>query len=162
MSAVKNFLIEYLESGGKFCYKDHAEIPSFMVNLIEDHCDGSYKKIPLEVINGFLNDFMEDLMEEKQIVNGVDIEARRNQFLGYLREGTVTVGFTKQNGEDRRMNCTLINIPTEKQPKGEAPERKGTSLAVFDVDKQDWRSFNLENVFELKVGDEYIFQTVGK
>lgn len=103
-------------------------------------------------------------MSEMQanIVNGVDVDSRRQQFLKYLREGTITVGFTKQNGEDRRMNCTLINIPADKQPKGDAPERKGTSLAVFDVDKQDWRSFNLENVFELKVNDNYIFQTVGK
>lgn len=90
------------------------------------------------------------------------VEDRREQFQKYLREGIVMVGFTKKDGEDRRMNCTLTDIPVDKQPKGETPERKGTSLAVFDVDKQDWRSFNLENVFELKVGDNYIFQTVGK
>ena len=99
---------------------------------------------------------------QANIVNGVDVDSRRQQFLKYLREGNIMVGFTKKDGETRRMNCTLINIPTDKQPKGEAPERKGTSLAVFDVDKQDWRSFNLENVFELKVGNDYIFQTVGK
>lgn len=99
---------------------------------------------------------------QANIINGVDVDSRRQQFLQYLREGTITVGFTKKDGEDRRMNCTLINIPADKQPKGDAPERKGTSLAVFDVDKQDWRSFNLENVFELKVNDNYIFQTVGK
>lgn len=92
----------------------------------------------------------------------VDVEARREQFTKYLREGVVTVGFTKKDGEDRKMNCTLANIPADKQPKGEAPERKGSSIAVFDVDKQDWRSFNVENVFELKVGDNYIFGTVAK
>ena len=104
------------------------------------------------------------MMSEMQanIINGIDVDSRRQQFLQYLREGTITVGFTKKDGEDRRMNCTLINIPTDKQPKGDAPERKGTSLAVFDVDKQDWRSFNLENVFELIVNGNPIFQTVGK
>lgn len=96
------------------------------------------------------------------LVNGVDVDGRREQITKYLREGVVTVGFTKKNGEDRKMNCTLMAIPTEKQPKGETPERKGTSLAAFDIDKQEWRSFNLENVFELKVGNDYIFQTVGK
>lgn len=92
----------------------------------------------------------------------IDVEGRREQFTKYLREGVITVGFTKKDGEDRRMNCTLINIPADKQPKGDAPERKGTSIAVFDVDKQDWRSFNLENVFELTVGDQFIFGTAGK
>lgn len=162
MSAIKTFVIEYMEMGGKFRYESYEDIPRSIVDLIEDHCDGKYTKVPLNIINGFLNDFMDDLMEEKQVVNGVDIGARRTQLLGYLREGVVTVGFTKKNGEDRRMTCTLTGIPEDKQPKGEAPTRSGTSLAVFDVDKQDWRSFNLENVFELKVGDNYIFQTVGK
>lgn len=91
-----------------------------------------------------------------------DVEGRREQFTKYLREGVITVGFTKKNGEDRVINCTLINIPADKQPKGEAPERKGTSLAVFDVDKQDWRAFNLENVYSLEVNGETIFGTVGK
>lgn len=101
------------------------------------------------------------MMNELQITD-VDIESRRVQFLKYLHEGIINVGFTKKNGEDRRMSCTLKDIPIDKQPKREAPERKGTSIAVFDVDKQDWRSFNLENVFELKVDNNYIFQTVGK
>ena len=92
----------------------------------------------------------------------IDVEGRREQFTKYLREGVITVGFTKKNGEDRRMRCTLRDIPTDKQPKGEAPERKGTSLAVFDVDAQDWRSFNLENVFALEANGEFIFGTVGK
>ena len=92
----------------------------------------------------------------------IDVEGRREQFTKYLREGVIRVGFTKKNGEDRVINCTLINIPADKQPKGEAPERKGTSLAVFDVDKQDWRSFNLENVYALEANGEFIFGTVGK
>ena len=92
----------------------------------------------------------------------IDVEGRREQFTKYLREGVIKVGFTKKNGEDRVINCTLINIPADKQPKGEAPERKGTSLAVFDVDKQDWRSFNLENVYALEANGETIFGTVGK
>lgn len=92
----------------------------------------------------------------------IDVEGRREQFTKYLREGVVSVGFTKKNGEDRVMRCTLKDIPADKQPKGEAPERKGTSLAVFDVDRQDWRSFNLENVFALEANGETIFGTVGK
>jgi len=161
MSDVKTYLMEYLSMGGKFNYKKHKEIPKVLIKVIEDY-GIDYTDVPVGIINDILNDIMEDIMTEQNLVNGVDVDGRREQITQYLREGTITVGFTKKDGEDRRMNCTLVNIPSDMQPKGETPERKGTALAVFDVDKQGWRSFNLENVFELKVGDNYIFQTVGK
>ena len=96
------------------------------------------------------------------LVNGVGVDDLREQITQYLREGIVTVGFTKKNGETRLMNCTLKSIPADKQPKGDLIPKNGASLAAFDTDKKEWRSFILENVYELKVGNNYIFQNAGK
>ena len=69
----------------------------------------------------------------------------RNKILGMLQTGNVEVEFTKKDGTDRKMLCTLINIPSEYQPKSET-EYAVNTLRVFDVDKQGWRSFRLDSV----------------
>ena len=54
------------------------------------------------------------------------------------------------------MNCTLNyeHIPEDKKPqnlyKGEKVMENLDILKVFDTDKQDWRSFRVENVILIK------------
>jgi hypothetical protein len=66
-----------------------------------------------------------------------------------LKMGTVTVTFTKKDGTDRVMNCTL---EPSKLPKVEVLEDKKTrkinenTLAVYDLDNQGWRSFTIRSV----------------
>lgn len=70
-----------------------------------------------------------------------------------LRNAILKVTFNKVNGDERIMNCTLCReiIPTEQQE-----ERKknlnidSTTIRVWDTDKNDWRSFILENVIEIE------------
>ena len=69
----------------------------------------------------------------------------RDKILTMLRTGNVEVEFTKKDGTDRKMLCTLINIPTEHQPKSDI-EYAVNTLRVFDLDKQGWRSFRLDSV----------------
>ena len=66
----------------------------------------------------------------------------------YLSENTITVTFTKKDGTNRVMKCTKQSdmIPTDKQPKGSGSTSTGDAVAVFDLDKQEWRSFIVENV----------------
>lgn len=61
----------------------------------------------------------------------------------------VCVAFTKKDGTKRELHCTLVEsrIPTEKTPK--EPTRTFTSeetIRVYDVEKQDWRSFRWDSV----------------
>lgn len=58
------------------------------------------------------------------------------------------ITFTKSDGTDRDLFCTLIesNIPSDKAPKGTGREAPTTTQRVFDVDKQEWRSFKWEAV----------------
>jgi hypothetical protein len=73
-----------------------------------------------------------------------------------LREGEVTVEFTKVNGEFRSMKCTLNQnlIPEDKRPKEDdvgKSEKKisDQALRVFDTNKQEWRSFRWSNLIEI-------------
>lgn len=70
-----------------------------------------------------------------------------------LRNNVLEVTFTKVNGEERVMPCTLL---TEYMPRPEQAEI-ATSLAntsvvrAFAIDKQAWRSFRVDNVTNIEV-----------
>ena len=63
---------------------------------------------------------------------------------------TVTVTFTKQDGSERVMNCTLKpELLPEAKPlaEGKTPRKESsTSIRVYDLEKQEWRSFTTKNV----------------
>ena len=84
-----------------------------------------------------------------------------------LQKGPVTVTFTKADGTDRAMNCTLnpeqLPAPTVASVDGiikESKQRKQPdehSLRVFDLDKKEWRSFRFDRL--QKVSTEIVFGT---
>ena len=67
-----------------------------------------------------------------------------------LRTGSLTVNFTKSDGTERAMKCTLDEtvVPKDFAPKTESTERKKSPdvLAVFDVEKSGWRSFRWDSI----------------
>lgn len=76
-----------------------------------------------------------------------------------LQAQSVTVTFVKADGSVREMTCTLNwdLIPTDKQPKDipvenllkESKKRREPdphTLRVFDVEKQEWRSFRFDRL----------------
>lgn len=70
---------------------------------------------------------------------------------GLLHETDITVTFFKTSGEERTMRCTLdeSKIPADKQPKGTSTKKvSDATISVFDLDKQDWRSFRYESIKE--------------
>jgi len=66
--------------------------------------------------------------------------------------GTAKVTFTKKDGSRREMLCTrdLGLIPPAKHPKGTGKVQGFSSVPVFDLDKQDWRSFQLDSVISIE------------
>jgi hypothetical protein len=71
-----------------------------------------------------------------------------------LQTETVAVTFTKKDGTTRVMNCTLNpDIVPKTEIKEDAKPRKQseTSIRVFDIDKQEWRSFIVKSIKELSV-----------
>lgn len=74
---------------------------------------------------------------------------------GLLHDNVVKnlcITFTKADGTDREMQCTLLEslIPSDKAPKGTGRETSDAVQRVFDLDKQEWRSFKWESVKEVK------------
>ena len=88
-----------------------------------------------------------------------------------LQKSSITVTFVKADGTDREMLCTLNwdNIPSTaitsssspvdgivKESKKPRKEPDPHSLRVFDVEKQEWRSFRFDRL--KKITAELNFQ----
>ena len=81
--------------------------------------------------------------------------------LGLLHDESIKSGvrvtFTKKDGTERNMSCTLVEgrIPADKLPKGGSESQDssiaGSAVRVFDLDKGEWRSFRWDSIKEVKV-----------
>jgi hypothetical protein len=81
-----------------------------------------------------------------------DVEAMREDLKNNLRAKIGTVTFTKANGDERIMRCTLQESMLPKQTElEEAVQKKGStdSLAVWDLEKNAWRSFRYDTVISV-------------
>ncbi len=72
-----------------------------------------------------------------------------------LKSHICEVTFTKVNGEERTMQCTLKEdllpkLQTDKS-NGVSKKRSDGTLSVWDVDRGEWRSFRIANVKNLKI-----------
>jgi hypothetical protein len=88
----------------------------------------------------------------------------RTEMKEALKGGICTVVFTKSDGTEREMRCTLKQelLPKEafKTPEANqaqsvaAPKQRkpkpDSNLSVWDLDKNAWRSFNLPTVTKWK------------
>mgnify|MGYP000055189566 CR=1 FL=1 len=76
----------------------------------------------------------------------------REGYLRALREGVCKVIFTKKDGTDRRMLCTLdmSGIPEKDVPKtdGNVTAVNTESVRVYDLEVEGWRSFRIDSVKE--------------
>lgn len=69
-----------------------------------------------------------------------------------LNQQSATVTFTKVDGTERVMKCTLEAKdlpPIVPLAEGKTPRKESTStkaLRVFDLEKKEWRSFTIKNV----------------
>ena len=68
-----------------------------------------------------------------------------------INEST-TVTFTKQDGTERVMTCTLKpellpEVEVKPLAEGKQPRKESTtSIRVFDLEKKEWRSFTIKNI----------------
>lgn len=80
----------------------------------------------------------------------------KEQLKSMLTEAVATVTFTKTDGSERIMKCTLDPsfFPiVEKDPTKIVKERKENSdlLSVWDIDNNGWRSFKLSSIKSFEV-----------
>jgi hypothetical protein len=76
-----------------------------------------------------------------------------NMLVDMLRKSVVTVTFTKVDGTERVMNCTLLPSFLPEEYRNKAPmltESAPMTVSVWDVDVSGWRSFRLDTVTSVK------------
>jgi len=93
---------------------------------------------------------MNATVEQLEAQRDVVMDMIYDTYLNHLREGTCAVTFTKKDGTEREMVCTLNldSVPSEHHPKSDGNTTSYTNEAVrvFDLEKQAWRSFRLDSV----------------
>ena len=75
---------------------------------------------------------------------------KRDILIKNLQKRTMRITFTKVNGDERVMDCTLQEhmIPQT----GESNRKKNEEvLPVFDINKGGWRSFRLDSVTNIEL-----------
>jgi hypothetical protein len=75
----------------------------------------------------------------------------RDEMSKALAESVCEVKFVKKDGTERVMKCTtqMDSIPEDKRPK--STHHNTDVLNVFDLDKNDWRSFRVDSVQDFAV-----------
>ena len=76
----------------------------------------------------------------------------REALTAMIKSSGVLITFTKKDGTDRDMWCTLAeaSIPEDKKPKSENTKFSDDALRVFDLEKQEWRSFRWDSIKNVK------------
>ena len=84
----------------------------------------------------------------------------RQSVINLLNENVMEITFTKKDGSERVMKCTLspMLLPTEEYEKsneakeGKKPRKKNLEvIACYDLEAEGWRSFRLDSLKDFKV-----------
>lgn len=79
---------------------------------------------------------------------------------GILAVSEATITFTKVDGTERVMKCTLeasklpvVELKEDAKPRKQSDSTK--ALRVFDLDKNEWRAFTIKNIkrIEFSLGE---------
>ena len=75
---------------------------------------------------------------------------KRETLIKNLQKKAMRITFTKVNGEERVMDCTLQEhiIPSTNSDNRKENEEV---LPVFDINKGEWRSFRLDSVTNIEL-----------
>ena len=75
----------------------------------------------------------------------IDTKEGRDWLKSLLHEHEVTIFFTKKDGTERTMKCTLMEKILPETVGSDRP-RSDDALAVYDLEKEGWRSFRLDSI----------------
>ena len=87
--------------------------------------------------------------EPEATFNEHDWEVFGKWVKGVLTVQPATITFTKKDGTERVMNCTLRGdmLPVVEIKEDKTPRKQNDSvLSVYDIDAQGWRSFTVNTV----------------
>ena len=101
-----------------------------------------------------MSDIMPNGNTPKQNWTDDDYDIFAKWIRGVLHSNKTTIVFTKKDGTERTMKCTLDSklipdkIITEDAPlpKERKKDKDPVNVRVFDTEKQEWRAFNAKSV----------------
>ena len=95
----------------------------------------------------YLNECVKDHYSE------LDPDKQRAYIKELLASDILRVSFTKVNGDSRKMYCTLQDefVPEHKKYFSESKKNNLEVLAVFDMEKADWRSFRMDSITAFEI-----------
>lgn len=79
-----------------------------------------------------------------------DAKKGRKWLKNVLETDVVEVTFTKKDGSERIMKCTLKEDVLPEVQNKEAKEKSQEALAVWDVESEGWRSFRWDSIKSVK------------
>ena len=75
---------------------------------------------------------------------------KRDTLIKNLQKKAMRITFTKVNGDERIMDCTLLeHLVPETNPDNR--KENETVLPVWDINKAEWRSFRLDSVTNIEI-----------
>ena len=79
------------------------------------------------------------------------IEQTREFLIGALSTSKVIVHFTKKDGTERRMVCTLDPnlIPVTEKKTDRTKEPNPEVIPVYDLEADGWRSFRIDSIVSI-------------
>lgn len=87
-----------------------------------------------------------------EIVDWDDNQQFKHWLTEELRNNIITVVFTKKDGTERVMKCTLksdVVVPYEQKTERKKVQNEEI-VSVWDVEKNAWRSFNITTISEVR------------
>lgn len=81
---------------------------------------------------------------------GVDLESKALMIVDLLKKNIAEVVFTKVDGTARTMRCTLMEKFLPAQKDLEEHTTRKNAIAVWDLEKEAWRSFRIDSVNTIK------------
>ena len=80
--------------------------------------------------------------------NSKDAKKGRTRLISLLEERPIEIVFTKKDGTERTMKCTLMEdyLP---ETVGSEKAKNDEVLAVYDLEKEGWRSFRWDSIKEV-------------
>jgi hypothetical protein len=90
-------------------------------------------------------------------MKGGKMEYTKESIRSQLQQTVMKVEFTKTDGNVREMLCTLqesFTWPYEKKTDKVKPENNDV-IAVWDIEKQSWRSFRIDSILSASVVEAY-------
>ena len=74
---------------------------------------------------------------------------KRDNLIKNLQQKVMRVTFTKVNGEERVMDCTLQEYMLPETVESNRKQNEAV-LPVFDINKGEWRSFRMDSITKIE------------